>query len=218
MIVAVASGKGGVGKTTVSLNIGALHDAVIVDADLGMADLPTGHGPDLHDVLAGRVTPSRAVQEHGAVTILPCGRSLAGTHASDPTALVDVLTRLDDQYGTVLVDCPAGLAADVGLPLFAADRCIIVTTPDTGAVPNAIRTRALARVFETGIEQVVVNKAGPDPPAADIRQTIGAPVTVIEANDRIQDTQQAGRPVVTASPESAPAQQFQELATAITSM
>ena len=84
MILAVTAGKGGVGKSTVAYNLGAELDAVVIDADLGMADLPTTHGPDLHDVLADRATPLEAVREEGPVDLLPCGRSLAGARAADP--------------------------------------------------------------------------------------------------------------------------------------
>ncbi|MFW5973812.1 MAG: P-loop NTPase, partial [Natrialbaceae archaeon] len=73
MILAVTAGKGGVGKSTVAYNLGAELDAVVVDADLGMADLPGSRGPDLHDVLAGRASPLEAVREAGPVPILPCG-------------------------------------------------------------------------------------------------------------------------------------------------
>ncbi|MEF8821901.1 MAG: P-loop NTPase, partial [Halovenus sp.] len=77
MILTVTAGKGGVGKSTVAYNLAAELDAVVVDADLGMADLPTSRGPDLHDVLAGRASATEAVREGGPVKLLPCGRSLA---------------------------------------------------------------------------------------------------------------------------------------------
>ena len=149
MILAVVGGKGGVGKSTVAYNLGAALDAVVVDADLAMADLPTGRGPDLHGVLAGRAEPVEAVRESGPVALLPCGRSLAGARACEPTALVAAVEAVRDEYGRVVVDCPAGLSSDAGLPLLAADACVLVTRPTEAALAAAMRARELARAVET---------------------------------------------------------------------
>jgi len=159
MRVAVIGGKGGVGKSTVAYNLGARLDAVVVDADLGMADLPEARGPDLHDVLAGRATPEEAVREGGPVALLPCGRSLVGARAGDPTALVETVRTVADEYGRVVVDCPAGLNSDVGLSLLAAEACVVVTTPDRVALADALRERALARTLDAGLARVALNRA-----------------------------------------------------------
>ncbi|MWG34598.1 P-loop NTPase [Halomarina oriensis] len=179
MIVAVTGGKGGVGKSTVAYNLGAELDAVVVDADLGMADLPTGHGPDLHDVLAGRADAVEAVREDGPVDLLPCGRSLAGAHAADPRRLVDTLAAVERVSGPVVVDCPAGLGSDVGLPLLAADASLLVTTPDRIALADAVRARALARELDAGLLAVALNRADPDAPVDHVEETFGAPVVPV---------------------------------------
>lgn len=215
MIVAVAGGKGGVGKSAVSLNLAAALDAVVVDADLGMADLPAGRGPDLHDVLAGRADPIEAVREDEPVKILPCGRTLAGARAGDPTRIVETLRAVADAYDRVVVDCPAGMAADAGLPLFAAGRCLLVTTPDRIAVPDAVRTRALARVLDAGVERVVLNRAEDTTPIDAVRRTLGAPVVPIPEDDRLRRAQNAGEPIETVAPRSVPAKRFRTLAEAI---
>lgn len=212
MILAIAGGKGGVGKSTVALTLGSLLDGVVVDADLGMADLPTGRGPDLHDVLAGRATPMEAVCRVSDTALVPCGRTLAGARASSPDALTDTLNAINQQAGPVVVDCPAGRAADVGLSLQAADRCLLVTTPDRLAVPDALRTRALARVLDTGIERVVLNKVGDDPPVDRVRQIFGTPVTSIPASAAVQRATATGQPVPTVAPTSTVTARFRTLA------
>jgi len=106
MIVAVSGGKGGVGKSTIALNLGRELDAVVVDGDLTTADLPRGHGPNLHDVLAGRADPLEAIDRRDAVRVLPCGRTLAGARAADLTAFARVIDRIERAFGRVLVDCP----------------------------------------------------------------------------------------------------------------
>jgi septum site-determining protein MinD len=219
VIVAVAAGKGGVGKSTTALNLAAALEGVVVDADLGMADLPGGRGPDLHDVLAGRAAPGEAVRA-GDPALLPCGRTLAGARAADPRRLAGVLEAVEAECGTVVVDCPAGLAADVGVPLFAADRCVLVATPDVVAVPDVVRTRALAVELDAGLAGVVLNKAAAGDAregaggaaASRVRDLVGAPVTVVPRSDAVHRAQTAGVPVRAVAPESVAAARFVALA------
>jgi septum site-determining protein MinD len=217
MIVAVTAGKGGVGKSTVSLNLAAELDAVAVDADLSMADLPAGRGPDLHDVLAGRADPLEAVHDGGPVSLLPCGRSLAGARATDPAALADALSRVDARYGGVVVDCPAGLRSDVGLPLLAADACVLVTRPTEAALADAMRVRELARTVETPLVRVVLNRTTLTDTDA-IANTLGAPVLTLPESDALARAQRAGHPVKTVRPDCPAATQFEALADAVHSV
>ncbi|WP_440990382.1 nucleotide-binding protein [Haloarchaeobius baliensis] len=216
MRVAVTGGKGGVGKSTVAYNLGAVADAVVVDGDLGMADLPGGTGPDLHDVLAGRADPVEAVREGGPVDLLPCGRSLAGARAADVRGLVDAVQAVERAYGDVVVDCPAGLAADAGMPLLAADRTVLVALPDAFALPDALRTRALARELDAGLAQVVLNRTGTNPPRAAVERALGAPVTTVPESDALARATATGQPVTATVPDSTAAESFRALAAAIT--
>ncbi|MDG5776106.1 chromosome partitioning protein ParA [Haloarculaceae archaeon H-GB2-1] len=217
MILAVTGGKGGVGKSTVAYNLGAELDAVVVDGDLGMADLPASRGPDLHDVLAGRASVFEAVREDGPVTLLPCGRSLAGAKASDPTALVEVVERVADEYGRVVIDCPAGMRADVGLPLYAATACVVVTTPHRTALTDALRVRELARELDAGLVAVVLNRAHSEERTTTVERRLGAPVTKIPESTRLAASSTWADPVASVAPESEVHEQFRTLATSIQS-
>ena len=198
MIVAVTGGKGGVGKSTTSLNLGYELDAVIVDGDLATADLPPGTGPDLHDVLAGRADPIEAVERIGPIRYLPCGRTLAGARAADLSALSRIVEQLEREYGRVVIDCPAGLARDVGTQLETAHLTVLVTTPDEAALVDAFRTRRVAADLETPVASVVLNQADLDDHdglASRIEEKFGATTTIVEDRETIDEAQSKWLPV-----------------------
>lgn len=215
MILAVTGGKGGVGKSTVAYNLAAQLEGVVVDGDLAMADLPAGRGPDLHDVLADRATPAEAVETAGPVAMVPCGRTLAGARAADPTALADALETLDRRHRWVVVDSPAGLQADVGLPLSVADATVLVTTPATAAIADALRVRELAVELDAGLCRVVLNRTDSETATGPVAERFGAPVVSVPENDALAAAQRNGHPIREIAPKSAAAGAFETLAAAV---
>jgi len=211
VILAVAGGKGGVGKTTLAYNVAARLDGVVVDADLGMADLPDGRGPDLHDVLAGAAEPVETVRS-GPVDVVPCGRTLAGARAADLSRLREAVAAVEREFGTVVLDCPAGRRADAGVPLAVADACLLVVSPRAFALADAIRTRELARELDTGLVGCAVNRVTEPPPVEPIGDALGAPVEVVPADPRVGRSVAAERPVIDAATDSEAATAVRALA------
>ncbi|GAB3665600.1 MinD/ParA family ATP-binding protein [Halopiger thermotolerans] len=207
MIVAVVGGKGGVGKSTTAWNLGRELGAVVVDGDLAVPDLPSGPAaePDLHDVLAGRADPLEAVADAGPVAVLPCGRTLAGARASALEALPSVLDRLERRFDRVVVDCPAGLARDVGVELQSADLAVLVTAPSRAALVDAVRTRDLAASLETPIAAAVLNRADRDAHASlgdRLGRRLGVDATIVAEQAAVADAQARWHPVCDHRPDA----------------
>lgn len=213
MIITVTGGKGGVGKSTTTLNLARELDAVAVDADLATSDLPRGRGPDIHDVLAGRAAPMDAVEWLGSVRVLSCGRTLEGARAAQLEELPRTLDLLDRKYKHVVVDTPAGLARDVGVPVACADVVLLVTTPKKPALLNALQTRELALDLDTPVAAIALNRVGPDSQIPDrLEDEFGIPTTGIPESEAVAAAQETGMPVRQADPECEALERYTELA------
>lgn len=215
MIVAVTGGKGGVGKSTIAWNLGRQFEAVVVDADLATPDLPHGHRPDLHDVLSGRATAVEAVETVASIAVLPAGRTLAGARACDLSVLPNVFEQLTRQFGRVIVDCPPGLAQDVGVILDGAAVAVLVTLPEKSSIQDALRTRQLSETVRTPVACVAINRA-PDGTYSKLIEKVedefGAPATVLREEPVLAEAQAEWTPLREYAPETSTNETFEWLA------
>jgi len=165
-----ASGKGGTGKTTMTINLGTSlakfgKRTCIIDADIGMANLGLSLGFEnvpvtLHDVLAGKASIHDAIYEGpGGVQVIPSGISLHGFQQSDPERLRDVLKDLTEGLDFLLIDAPAGISRDGVVPLAVADDVILVVNPELSAIVDAMKTKILAEVVGGHVRGAIVNRA-----------------------------------------------------------
>lgn len=226
-VIAVASGKGGVGKTTTTVNLAVAlrqrdKSVALVDADLGMANLATllGFDPDitLHDVLAGQAALTDALlEEADGFAVLPGGQSLKDFAAADPAELTTIIDTLAAQYEYVLVDTGAGLSYEDVSPLSLADQIILVTTPDPTAIGDTAKTLELARMVDAAVLGVVITHTDEATDPTAIADRIGVKLLASIPRDPIVTASTtAGTPLQAHAPESAPAEAYRQLAATLT--
>ncbi len=170
-----ASGKGGTGKTTVTVNLGTSlaqfgKNTIIMDADIGMANLGLTIGLEdvpvtLHEVLAGKASINDAIYEGPAgVKVVPSGISLQGFQQANPERLKDVLADMVDRCDYLLIDAPAGISRDGVIPLAVADDVILVVNPELSSIVDALKTKILTEVVGGHVLGVIINRAGVEKP------------------------------------------------------
>ena len=212
-----ASGKGGTGKTTVTVNLGTSlalfgRNTYIMDADIGMANLGLAIGLEdvpvtLHEVLAGKANIGDAIYEGpGGVKVVPSGISLQGFQQADPEKLRDVLKDLVDRCDFLLIDAPAGISRDGVIPLAVADDVILVVNPELSSIVDALKTKILTEVVGGHVMGVIINRIGlekPDIVTQKIEKVLGVRVLgVIPEDPNVRRAASSKTPVVIKYPVS----------------
>ncbi len=168
-VIAIASGKGGVGKTWFAITLGqALAQAgrrvMLVDGDLGLAnvDVQLGLNPPhgLAEVFSGRMVLRDALVESGGMAVL-AGASGSGALASaDPALLPALLHGAAEDRDDVVLDCGAGLDATPRRLAAAADVLLILATDEPTSLTDAYAAMKLAWRDMPGLDlRLVVNRA-----------------------------------------------------------
>ncbi|WP_162224286.1 cell division ATPase MinD [Halorussus salinus] len=228
-VYAIASGKGGVGKTTTAINLGAMladrgHSVVVVDTDLGMANLADFldfeiETPTLHEVLADETDFEEAVyRAPGDIDVLPSATDIEAFVKSDPANLQGVVESLRDEYDYVLLDTGAGVSYDTLVPLALADAVLLVATPDVASVRDTAKTGELAERVETAVRGAVLTQRSSDIlNADDVEETLGAEVlAVVPQDEAVPMGIDAGRPLAAFAPNAPAGQAYRDLAAILT--
>lgn len=170
-VITFTSGKGGVGKTTTTANVGvglSLLDkkVVLVDTDIGLRNLDVVMGLEnrilynLVDVLLGRCRLNQALirdKRYPNLSIIPSSCSKEGEKELDEQQMQLLLRDLREEFDYILIDSPAGIDAGFRLATFDADRIVVVTTPQVAAIHDADRVLQLLRMQKNTQIQLLVN-------------------------------------------------------------
>ena len=174
-VYVITSGKGGVGKTTTSANVGAGlaiqgKKVVLVDADIGLRNLDVVMGLenrivyDLIDVIEGNCRLKQALikdKRYENLYLLPAAQT-KDKDAVNPEQMKKLCEQLREEFDYVLLDCPAGIEQGFKNAVAGADKAIVVTTPEISAVRDADRIVGLLEASEVRNPFLILNRIRPE--------------------------------------------------------
>ncbi|HIP96122.1 MAG TPA: septum site-determining protein MinD [Anaerolineae bacterium] len=174
-ILTITSGKGGVGKTTATANLGAAlalqgQRVVTIDADIGLRNLDVVMGLenrivyDLVDVVEGRCRLRQAMirdKRLSELYLLPAAQTRDKTAVS-PEDMVRLTDQLRPEFDFIIIDSPAGIEQGFRNAIAPADEILIITTPEVSAVRDADRIIGLVESEEKDTIYLIINRLRPD--------------------------------------------------------
>jgi septum site-determining protein MinD len=173
-VITITSGKGGVGKTTATANIGtALADlgkkVVCLDADIGLRNLDVIMGLenrivyDLVDVVEGRCRLRQAMirdKRLPELYLIPAAQT-RDKSAVSPSDMVKLCNELRSEAEYVIIDSPAGIERGFRNAIAGADEILIITNPEVAAARDADRIIGLIEAEEKGPARLILNRINP---------------------------------------------------------
>jgi septum site-determining protein MinD len=173
--IVVTSGKGGVGKTTTSANLGTAlalmgKKVCMVDTDIGLRNLDVVMGLenriiyDLIDVADGRCRLNQALikdKRFDELYMLPAAQTKDKNDIS-PDQVRQIIESLKPDFDYVIIDCPAGIEQGFRNAIAGADQAIVVTTPENAAVRDADRVIGLLEKDRFPSPKLVINRIRPN--------------------------------------------------------
>ena len=174
-VYVITSGKGGVGKTTTTANLGAglalkEKKVVLIDADIGLRNLDVVMGLenrivyDIVNVIEGKARLRQALikdKRYNNLCLLPAAQT-RDKNAVTPEQMKKVCDELKSEYDYVLIDCPAGIEQGFKNAIAGADKAIVVTTPEVSAVRDADRIIGLLEANEIKNPLLILNRIKPN--------------------------------------------------------
>ncbi|MDE6608569.1 MAG: septum site-determining protein MinD, partial [Lachnospiraceae bacterium] len=170
-VIVVTSGKGGVGKTTTSANVGTGLAAmgkkvVLIDTDIGLRNLDVVMGLEnrivynLVDVVDGNCRVKQALikdKRHPSLYLLPSAQT-KDKSAVHEEQMIKIIEYLKQSFDYIILDCPAGIEQGFKNAIAGADRALVVTTPEVSAIRDADRIIGLLEANEFKKIDLIINR------------------------------------------------------------
>ena len=170
-VIVITSGKGGVGKTTTTANIGTglaqlEKKVILIDTDIGLRNLDVVMGLEnrivynLVDVIEGNCRLKQAIirdRRYPNLYLIPSAQTKDKT-AVNPEQMKKLTEALKEEFDYILLDCPAGIEQGFLNAIAGATRAIVVTTPEVSAIRDADRVIGLMESAEMENIQLIINR------------------------------------------------------------
>jgi len=226
-IIVITSGKGGVGKTTTAINLGAAinyfgKDVIVIDGNLSTPNVGIHlNSPEvpisLNHILCKKAEPYEAVYEHeSGMKIMPSSLSVKELKKIRPEKLKDFAKEFRELGEYIIVDGGAGLGIEAQSAIELADEIIIVTNPEIPAITDALKTIKVAEEYNKPIKGIIItrvrkNRSEMQPDA--VREMLESSILgMIPEDIVIQQSLSRRDAVVHTHPQSKPSRAYKEIA------
>lgn len=230
--IVVTSGKGGVGKTTATANVGTAlalrsNRVAVIDTDIGLRNLDVVMGLEnriVFDLVEGRCRLEQALirDKHAGELYLIAAAQTRDKDCVTTQQLVALCKRLEDDFDYVIVDCPAGIEQGFRNAIAAAQEALLVTTPEVSAIRDADRVIGLLQAAVIREIKLIINRIKPEMvrqgnmmDASDVLEMLAVDaIGLVPSDDRVITSTNSGSPVVYDS-QSASGREFVRIAARI---
>lgn len=225
--IAIASAKGGVGKTTAALNLGTAlsnfgKDVVVVDANLSTPNISLHLGSPkltatLNDSMKGKIDIKDAAYLHpSGIRIIPSSISIEDLDVINPNSLHETLLGLVGVTELVLLDTSGGIGEEAKAAIRSADEVIVVVNPDMLSIADALKTIKIAEDRGIKVSGVIMNRVKDDKfevSRKNVEALLDKPVIgIIPEDNSVLRSLALKHPVVYTHPDSAASIGFKKLA------
>lgn len=216
-VIVITSGKGGVGKTTSTANIGTglaklNKNVVMIDTDIGLRNLDVVMGLEnrivynLVDVVEGKCRIKQALirdKRYPGLYLMPSAQT-RDKSAVNPSQMVRMVDTLREQFDYIILDCPAGIEQGFQNAIAGADRALVITTPEVSSIRDADRIIGLLEANEIEKIDLVINKLkiamvkrGDMMSVADVSDILAIPlIGIVPDDENVVIAANQGEPLV----------------------